>query len=354
MNAKKMIIGVSVVILVIAGIALLRHGDSGSSVVQTETQLVSAAEFKEKLQSTPGAVVIDVRTPSEFASGHIPQAVNIDFRDPNFAAAVQKLDTTVPYFVYCHSGNRSAQAVAIMKRAGVTNITELRGGISAAPELLTLEIPTAQPAAENVVIDIGASTSLSMVLSAPASTNALSSGEQAGLVYMREEEKLAHDVYLTLGTVWNVPIFSNIANSEQTHTDAIKVLLQQYAVTDPVTYTTVGVFTNPEIQKLYTDLVATGKKSLLDALIVGTTIEDLDIHDLEANMAQTSNLDIKVVYENLTKGSRNHLRSFYGQLISRGGSYQAQYISATEFTEIITSDKESGNGMMGRGAGGRP
>jgi rhodanese-related sulfurtransferase len=351
---KKIIVGVVIIMLVIAGIALSRQNREESSDAQTEIQLVSATQFKEKLQATPGAVVVDVRTPSEYASGHIPQALNIDFRDPNFAAAVQKLDTTVPYFVYCHSGNRSAQAVAIMKRAGMTNITELRGGISAAPELLTLEILTAQPATENVVIDIGASTSLSMVLSASASTNALSSGEQAGLVYMREEEKLAHDVYLTLGTVWDVPIFSNIANSEQTHTNAIKVLLQQYAITDPVTDTTVGVFTNPEIQKLYTDLVATGKKSLLDAFTVGATIEDLDIHDLKANIAQTSNPDIKVVYENLTKGSRNHLRSFYGQLISRGGSYQAQYISATEFTEIITSDKESGNGMMGHGAGGRP
>jgi hypothetical protein len=172
---------------------------------------------------------------------------------------------------------------------------------------------------------------------------------------MREEEKLAHDVYLTLGTKWNLPVFTNIAGSEQTHTDAVKALLVHYGITDPVTGASIGVFTNPALQKLYSDIVATGEKSLVSALSVGVTIEDLDIHDLEKRIVQTNTADIKAVYENLMKGSRNHMRSFYGQLTSRGGSYQVQYITATEFAEIVGSAKETGgNGSgMGRGNGGR-
>jgi hypothetical protein len=169
---------------------------------------------------------------------------------------------------------------------------------------------------------------------------------------MREEEKLARDVYRTLGEKWNIPIFANIASSEQTHTDAVKALLVQYGIKDPVTDTTSGVFVNPVLQKLYGDLVTTGEKSLIEALSVGVTIEDLDTHDLEKQIALTNNTNIKAVYENLMKGSRNHLRSFYGQLTSRGGVYQAQYISAAEFTQIIASDKETGGGI-GRGIGGR-
>jgi rhodanese-related sulfurtransferase len=356
MTTKNITLTIVGVLVVVAGIWILRSGGTDDKVsAQANTSLVPAAAFKDKLLATPNAIVVDVRTPSEYASGHIPQAINIDVQDPNFTIAIQKLDKNLPYFVYCHSGNRSAVAVTAMKQAGITHITELQGGISAAPELLTLAVPTSTTTttAKSISIDVGASTTENVALVTTSGT--LSSDETAGLVYMREEEKLAHDVYLTLGAKWNVPIFTNISSSEQTHTDAVKALLVHYGITDPVTDMTIGVFTNPSLQKLYSDLVTTGEKSLNSALTVGVTIEDLDIHDLETRIAQTNTADIKSVYENLMKGSRNHMRSFYGQLTSRGDSYQAQYITATEFAEIVGSAKETGGNEsgMGRGNGGR-
>ena len=80
---------------------------------------------------TPGVTLIDVRTPDEFAAGHIDGAINIDFQSPTFADDIGKLDHTAAYAVYCHSGNRSGQAEALMASIGFTNMTDLTGGITA-------------------------------------------------------------------------------------------------------------------------------------------------------------------------------------------------------------------------------
>lgn len=159
---------------------------------------------------------------------------------------------------------------------------------------------------------------------------------------MREEEKLAHDVYVTLYAKWNQNVFSNIAASEQTHTEAVLSLLNKYELTDPVGSNGVGVFKDTTLQKLYTQLVNQGNISQLEAFKVGATIEDLDIHDLNTQSASIDNQDVKFVYSNLTKGSRNHMRSFYSQVLSAGGTYSAQFISQAELDAIINSAKETG------------
>ena len=79
----------------------------------------------------PGAVLLDVRTPAEFAEGHIDGAINIDFESAGFADAVGALDRDVPYAIYCRSGNRSGQAEAVMAGMGFTSMTDLTGGIGA-------------------------------------------------------------------------------------------------------------------------------------------------------------------------------------------------------------------------------
>ena|GEM_PF-1446766 len=140
---------------------------------------------------------------------------------------------------------------------------------------------------------------------APISTGVLSAEEVDGLLWMREEEKLAHDVYVTLYEKWNLPIFQNISQSELTHTDAVKSLLDRYSLADPAVGNAVGVFVNPTLQGLYDQLVTQGGQSLADALVVGATIEDLDIVDLQTRLAQTEKADIQLVYRNLMKGSRN-------------------------------------------------
>jgi hypothetical protein len=170
----------------------------------------------------------------------------------------------------------------------------------------------------------------------------LSEVEIAGLLLMREEEKLARDVYDTLGEQWGLPIFSNIARSEETHTEAVRGLLQLFQLPDPVVKDERGVFADSELQALYDTLVAEGSKSLESALKVGATVEDLDIYDLDRLMAQTENEHILSVYRNLQKGSRNHMRAFNSQLVRRGAEYVPAYISQDDFAEIINSPQERG------------
>lgn len=171
----------------------------------------------------------------------------------------------------------------------------------------------------------------------------LSADEAADLLFMREEEKLAHDVYLGLYAQWGLPIFQNIATSEQTHTEAIATLLARYDLNDPAVNEAVGVFANDNLQLLYEQLVAQGSQSLLAALQVGATIEDLDIVDLQDAIARTDNADISMVYQNLMKGSRNHLRSYVTTLQKQyGATYQPQYLNQAAYDAIINAPMERG------------
>lgn len=173
--------------------------------------------------------------------------------------------------------------------------------------------------------------------------NDLSQEEIDGLILMREEEKLARDVYLFLGEKWHLNIFNNIAESEQTHTDAVKFLLDRYSIEDPVKPDKLGVFDSKELSGIYDSLIEKGINSLFDALIVGATVEDLDIKDLEDLLGQTDNEDIKVTYENLQKGSRNHLRAFVRQIEKNGGEYSPSYISNETYNAIISTSQERGS-----------
>lgn len=92
--------------------------------------MLAAADFAAALKR-PGTVLIDVRTPAEFAQGHLPGARNIDVSAADFASQVAGLDPSVPYAVYCHSGNRSAAAVQAMTGAGFRHVFHLEGGITA-------------------------------------------------------------------------------------------------------------------------------------------------------------------------------------------------------------------------------
>jgi len=152
---------------------------------------------------------------------------------------------------------------------------------------------------------------------------------------MRQEEKLARDVYLTLYDKYGLRIFANIAKSEQRHTDTVKYLLDKYGVEDPVTDDTVGVFKDAEFTNLYNQLVAQGSQSVVDALKVGATIEDLDIKDLEDEIAKTDKYDLQIVFSNLKRGSYNHMRAFVAWLNYYGSDYQPQFISQDEFDSIL-------------------
>ncbi len=188
----------------------------------------------------------------------------------------------------------------------------------------------------------------------PAPTD-LSDAEAEGLLYMREEEKLAHDVYVTLYQTWGLPIFDNVAQSEQQHSDSIKALLDIYALDDPAS-SELGVFTNPDLQGLYNDLVARGGASVAEAIKVGAAIEEIDILDLQARLAQTDNADIVQIYNNLLRGSENHLRSYVRTLQTQTGeTYQPQYLSQEAYQAIMAvtnGNGQGGPGGKGNGNGG--
>jgi hypothetical protein len=201
----------------------------------------------------------------------------------------------------------------------------------------------------NVAEDVDAAVDPSVSISAlyPVPSGELSPVEIEGILFMREEEKLARDVYLTLYDRWGLPIFQNIANSEATHMEAVKTLIDRYGLPDPAEGQGIGVFANPTLQGLFDQLVEEGNRSLSSALRVGAAIEEIDILDLEERIAQTERADIRLVYENLMKGSRNHLRSFVSNLKRRTGEvYQPQYLTQAAYDAIVTAPLERGG--MGR------
>ena len=170
-------------------------------------------------------------------------------------------------------------------------------------------------------------------------TSELSDTEKQDLLFLREEEKLARDVYLYAYEKYEQQIFYNISQSEQTHMDRVKYLLDTYGLEDPATEEQ-GIFSNQALQQLYNELTSQVDISLVEALKVGATIEDLDINDIDTFIANTQRSDILLVYNNLTCGSRNHIRSFTMQLERNGEDYTPQYLSQDDYNAIIESSKE--------------
>lgn len=210
----------------------------------------------------------------------------------------------------------------------------ITGLLVTAPVGAAIARPASDPAAATATVATAGATSYD-----------LSTEEADALAYLREEEKLAHDVYVALYDVWGESIFERIATSETRHMDAVLILLDRYGLEDPVGDSPAGVFVDPDLQRAYGDLVAQGSESLVAALEVGTLIEEMDIYDLELRLATTDNPDIVRVFENLVKGSSNHLRAFVSRLVAAGGEFVPVYLSGSRVAEIL-------DGSTGRGATG--
>lgn len=170
----------------------------------------------------------------------------------------------------------------------------------------------------------------------------LDATEAAGLTYMREEEKLARDVYQYFYPLWNATLFDNISQSEQEHFDAVGALLDRYRLDDPALQDLPGVFQNPELQQLYDQLVERGSSTALAALQIGALIEETDIVDILMAIAETDQPDIIQVYENLLRGSRNHLRAFVTAIEAQGLPYAAQVLPQEQVDAIVDSPMERG------------
>lgn len=140
-------------------------------------------------------------------------------------------------------------------------------------------------------------------------TAKLTQEEIDGILFMREEEKLAYDVYVLFYGLYNHKIFENISESEFTHKDAILGLIEYYELRDPAKDKGPGEFENQELQDLYDLLISMGT-DLISALEVGVIIEETDLEDITALMEKTEVENILQVYGNLLDGSNNHLEAF--------------------------------------------
>jgi len=170
----------------------------------------------------------------------------------------------------------------------------------------------------------------------------LSQEEIDDLQFLKEEEKLARDVYLFSYDLYNEQIFKNISNSEQSHINSAGVILEKYDIED-LSLEERGEFTNDILQELYNDLTDLASTSLENALIAGATIEDLDINDLNNFIINTDHEDIRDMYEKLNCGSRNHLRGFTNNLGNLGVSYDPQFLTIEEYNDILNGSHEQCN-----------
>jgi len=182
----------------------------------------------------------------------------------------------------------------------------------------------------------------SATMSLPTVFPDLVPGEEIGILLMREEEKMAHDVYVNFYTLWNSPVFLNISESETNHYNEVYSLISAYELTDPSTGV-VGTFTNTEIAQLYTELIEKGTISLIGALEAGANIEEYDIIDLERLVSETENSALIQVYGNLLRGSRNHLRAFVTNLATYNVVYIPEVMDQASFDAIVNSPVEKGN-----------
>ncbi|MDX9919417.1 MAG: DUF2202 domain-containing protein [Paludibacter sp.] len=163
--------------------------------------------------------------------------------------------------------------------------------------------------------------------------DSLLSNEEMGLYLMREEEKMAMDIYAYFYEKYQIPIFNNIAKSESKHTSAVLRLINYFGLKDPALEPT-AEYSNEEIQHLYTKLTSEAN-TIEEALSTGAFIEEYDIADLKKLIAETQNADIKLVYANLLRGSENHIKAFAKQLKFRGIEYVPQILSQEEYNSII-------------------
>lgn len=186
---------------------------------------------------------------------------------------------------------------------------------------------------EVTLASVSVETTLSEVCVLPV-TDSLSETDRSGLLLMREEEKLAGDVYRFFYSQFKYPVFNNISRSETAHSNAVLYLLKSYNIADPSTGVE-GTFTNPEIQELFTSLTTKGSADIVEALKIGAFIEEYDIKDLKHEITATNNSAIIRVYSNLLRGSGFHLKAFTRLLKFKGVIYTPQILSQEEYDAIV-------------------
>lgn len=124
--------------------------------------------------------------------------------------------------------------------------------------------------------------------------------------------------------------------------DAVQLMIDRYQIADPSAGLPAGSYFDVQLQLLCEELLAKGTLSIVDALEVGATIEDLDLRDVVALLDSSDNQDLDTVYQNLAKGSRNHLRAFVDKLAVLDVTYVPVYLDRETFDAIVAADMEHG------------
>jgi len=158
--------------------------------------------------------------------------------------------------------------------------------------------------------------------------------EIQGILFIWQEEKAARDLYISLYDETNLSIFMDLVRSEQNHMDQAKSMIDKFGLQTPVPDMP-GELENQTLKEIYNRLQAQGKLSHQEALKSAATFEEISIMDLEKEIAATNMEEIGVVYQGLLAGSRKHLRSYVTDLQELGIQYSPQYLSPSEFEEIM-------------------
>lgn len=175
----------------------------------------------------------------------------------------------------------------------------------------------------------------SIVISQPAITDS----EKAAIIFVVQEEKVAHDFYAAMYELHGITPFRSISKSEGLHMDKAKNLIDHFGIEDPNTeyYDTPGKFKTLKFQAMYDDLVRGGSKSIQDALIESAKFEELDIVDIEKLISTVQNEYIKSTFGSLTGISKDHLKAIVRELSERGIEYSPSYLSKDELNSIVKS-----------------
>lgn len=186
-------------------------------------------------------------------------------------------------------------------------------------------------------------------------TGTLSEEERADILFVFEEEKMARDVYTSLGATWSWQSIGHVARSESMHMSAAGAILDRYAVAEPKETQVSGTYHDKQLQALYDQLMRDGSPSQLDAIKAGLYIEEFDIADIKKRMSRSDDKDVRQVYQYLLDGSYMHLRHFSMKLAQLGGTYEPKVLSKDEFAAIqggmgggMIGGGMRGGGMMGR------
>lgn len=180
--------------------------------------------------------------------------------------------------------------------------------------------------------------------------------DKATLALMREEEKLARDVYLTLNEKWDQVVFQHISGAEITHMKLVKTMMDKYGVDDPVARTKDkrGKFVNQQFQDLYKSLTSSGLTSMEQAFRVGAYVEEWDLKDLYRAEKATKSEDLQVLYGQLIRASEQHLRAFTRNLQRAGQTYEPVILPKDKYELIISTGGPGGGMGQGRGQGMGP